>query len=145
MSKLEHFKFKQVTWQFASPEILKIRQKVFVIEQRFDKEVICDQYDNDCYHILVRDKSDKAVGCGRLIPDGRISKIAVLIGFRGKGLGTNILTHLISIAKKKNIPNLTLNAETELVHFYDQQKFHIDGPVYMKQGIPFRRMTKKLA
>ncbi|MET1253752.1 GNAT family N-acetyltransferase [Aliikangiella maris] len=139
------FKFQRVSWQSAANDIMEIRKKVFVIEQRFPKEVVCDQFDNSSYHLLVTDAEDTPVGCGRLIPNGRVGKIAVLINHRGHGVGTQILNHLINIAQENNIQNLTLNAETDLVHFYDQQQFHIDGPVYMKKGVPFHRMTKKLA
>ncbi|MGX5174163.1 GNAT family N-acetyltransferase [Aliikangiella sp. IMCC44653] len=138
------YRFAQVSWATSANEILEVRKKVFVVEQRFDKEVLCDCFDNDCYHILAY-KGDEIIACGRLTPDGRVSKIAVLINHRGSGVGSSILTQLITLAKKLKIKNLTLNAETDLVHFYDQQSFEVDGPVYMKQGIPYQRMRKYLA
>jgi len=139
------YQFDTVKWLAAAADIMEIRKKVFVVEQRFDKEVLCDQFDHNCYHVLVRDRRGECVGCGRLIPDGRIGKIAVLINHRGNGIGSGILRKLIKIAQRKQIANLALNAETELTAFYDQQKFHADGPVYMKQGVPYQRMIKRLA
>lgn len=139
------YRYKQVDWLTAASEIMDIRRKVFVIEQRFDKEVICDMYDHDCCHILVSTEDGEFVGCGRLVADGRVGKIAVLINHRGNGIGTNILSSLINIAKNRHIENLVLNAEKELTPFYDQQEFHADGPVYMKSGVPYQRMSKRLA
>ena len=139
------YRYNTVKWLAAAGEIMEIRKKVFVVEQRFDKEVLCDQFDHNCYHVLVADRRGHSVGCGRLVPDGRIGKIAVLINHRGHGIGSHVLGHLIKIAEHKHIHNLTLNAETDLTGFYDQQKFHADGPVYMKQGVPYQRMIKRLA
>lgn len=145
MSTLSSFQFKQVDWETAAADILAIRQKVFIIEQRFDKTTLSDRHDIYCSHILVTDQSGKPVACGRLNRNGRIGHIAVLMDQRGKGVGTMLLSKLIKIAQKKHINHISLNAETELTPFYHQQQFHPDGPVYMKQGIPFQKMIKKLA
>lgn len=145
MFKNYQYQYNQVDWLTAAGEIMEIRQKVFVIEQRFDKEVVCDGHDQDCFHILVSDQKGGSVGCGRLVGDGKIGKIAVLINHRGHGIGTNILASLINIAEIRHIDNLILNAEKELTPFYDQQEFHADGPVYMKSGVPYQRMSKRLA
>ncbi len=145
MSKLEHLNFSLVNWLSDAAEIMALRKKVFVVEQHFDKEVICDQFDSQCFHILVKDIHNNTIACGRLLHNGRIGKIAVVLNHRNQGIGTRILTQLIKLAKSNNIKNLSLNTETELSHFYNHQNFNNDGPVYMKQGIPFQKMTKKLA
>lgn len=144
MSTLKSFKFIQVDWITAADEIMQIREKVFIVEQRFDKETLLDHQDSDSFHLLVRDSQGRAVGCGRLNQKGRIGRIAVMIDQRGLGIGTMLLRKLIQIAEKSKIHTLTLNTETQLTHFYDQQKFHVDGPVYMKQGVPFQRMRMSL-
>lgn len=139
------YHLSNVSWLSAAGEIMQIRQKVFVVEQRFAKESICDRHDNNSFHILVKNHKGQSVGCGRLSPSGRVGKIAVLINERGQGIGTAILNQLVNLAKKQNIINISLNAEAELSDFYFQQHFHIDGPVYMKQGVPYQRLIKKLA
>lgn len=145
MSTLKSYKFVELGWISGASEIMDIREKVFVIEQRFDKEVLCDEEDGFSIHVLAIDEYGQAIGCGRLTPKGRVGRMAVLIGHRGEGVGTMLLTQLMKIAERKKLPNVSLNVETELTHFYDQQKFSADGPVYMKQGIPFQRMKRNLA
>ncbi len=145
MAILDLYQFKQVKWSTTSTDILEIRRKVFLIEQRFDQQALNDHFDASCYHILVQDFDNKPIACGRLNLDGRISRIAVLIAHRNQGIGTLILSKLIRIAQQNELNRIFLNAETELTHFYDQLHFHPDGPVYMKQGVPFQRMTKSLA
>jgi len=145
MSVLKSFQFNQVDWATAATEIMQIRQKVFIIEQHFGKKILSDKHDANCFHILVTDKSSTPVACGRLNLNGQIGHIAVLMDQRREGIGTMLLSKLIRIAQCNRIYNISLNAETELSHFYSLQKFQADGPVYMKQGIPFQRMTKQLA
>jgi len=145
MPNFEDYEFSQVSWLVGAANIMALRKKVFVIEQHFDKEVICDQYDNDCYHILVKDHSMQPIACGRLTTGGHIGKIAVVLTHRYNGIGKKILHKLIELAEINHIYNLSLNTETELSEFYNHQNFHTDGPVYMKQGIPFQKMCKKLA
>jgi len=142
--ELPGFEFSEVEWETAADQIRQVRQKVFLIEQHFEQKMLEDTNDPFCYHILVTNESGEAVGCGRLNPDGRIGRIAVLMTFRGQGIGTALLSKLVSIAQQTDIPSLTLNAETDLCHFYDQQKFRRVGPVFMKQGVPHQRMTKRL-
>ncbi|TQV77131.1 GNAT family N-acetyltransferase [Aliikangiella marina] len=145
MSGKIKYHYDKVSWLNAADEIMEVRRKVFVIEQRFSKEIVCDHVDHKCFHILVRDQDNQPIGCGRLSPTGRVSKIAVTINHRGYGVGSEILSELIHLAKQSHINNLTLNAETDLTHFYFQKKFSVDGPVYMKQGVPHQRLVKRLA
>jgi predicted GNAT family N-acyltransferase len=144
MSTQKTYETMQVNWLSESDEIMRIREKVFITEQRFGKETLIDHLDSDSFHLLVKDTKGRSVACGRLNQNGRIGRIAVMIDHRGFGIGTMILNKLIEIAEESKIRTLTLNTETELTHFYDQQKFHVDGPVYMKQGVPFQRMRMRL-
>lgn len=145
MPKQMGLNFKEVDWSEACDAIRSIRYKVFVIEQHFENKMLEDRHDPYCHHILVTDDNQAPIGCGRLNQDGRIGRIAVVMSHRGHGVGTNLLGQLIKIARQSHIPRLSLNAETDLSHFYDQQQFLADGPVFMKQGVPHQRMTKRLA
>ena len=144
MSVLKPYEYVQVNWLSESDEIMRIREKVFIIEQRFGKETLIDHQDSNSFHLLVSDNKGRAIACGRLTKNGRIGRIAVNIDHRGSGIGTMMLNKLIKIAEQNEINNLTLNTETELTHFYDQQHFQTEGPVYMKQGVPFQRMRMNL-
>lgn len=141
---LEEYHFTNVSWATAAGDIIELRKKVFIIEQRFDERSLYDEYDLNSQHILVSNNTNKPIACGRLTAEGKVGRIAVLMSERRQGIGSTILEKLISIAEKIHITNLSLNAETEQVNFYNQQKFHADGPVYMKKGVPFQKMVKEL-
>ncbi|WP_196138014.1 GNAT family N-acetyltransferase [Aliikangiella sp. G2MR2-5] len=145
MDRIDNLHFYEVDWSTSAHSIMAVRHKVFIIEQRFNHKMLKDRHDPYCHHILVSNQQGEAIGSGRLNQDGRIGRIAVLMNYRGLGVGTRILSELIKIAQQSHIPRLSLNAETDLSHFYDQQNFSADGPVYMKQGVPYQRMTKRLA
>ncbi len=145
ISRIKSFTAQQVDWQSASNEILAIRHKVFMIEQHFFVNSLCDSIDPECFHVNVRNKDGMVVATGRLSPQGRIGRIAVLLPYRGAGIGSEILTDLIKIARKNKLPNISLNAELDNRHFYDLQKFSANGPVYMKQGVAHQMLTKQLA
>jgi predicted GNAT family N-acyltransferase len=144
MSNLEEYHFIEISWSTAASDIIELRKKVFVIEQRFDESHLFDENDLDSYHILATNSSGTCIGCGRITLKGKIDYIAVLINERGHGVGSMILKKLIQVAERYQIADLSLCTETALVHFYDQQEFKVDGPVYMKKGVPFQKMIKHI-
>ena len=145
LANIKRYQFHRVEWQLAASQIMDIRLKVFVVEQRLAKEVICDAYEHRAIHLLVTEKNGPPIACGRLTEYGRLGRIAVLIGHRNCGIGTHILRRLIDIAQAEGMTNVSLNTETDLLEFYNHEHFDIDGPVYMKQGIPYQRMSLKIA
>jgi len=143
--RIKSFKFKQTNWQEDRDEILTIRHRVFMIEQHFSENILSDVLDPDCFHIIVRNSEGTVVGSGRLTQQGRLGRIAVLLPYRGVGIGSKILSELVQIGKSNKLQNISLSAELDNQHFYDSQKFAANGPVYMKQGVPHQILTKKLA
>ncbi|MGB0496280.1 MAG: GNAT family N-acetyltransferase, partial [Kangiellaceae bacterium] len=96
------FSYHRVTWKEASNEILSVRHKVFIVERHFEENVLCDIEDKNCIHLVARNKERRVIACARLNPNGRISKIAVLMPYRGEGVGTRILRELVNIGKQNN-------------------------------------------
>jgi len=70
---------------------------------------------------------DKLVGMGRTISDGvsdaYIQDVAVLNGFRGRGIGVLIMDELIKHLKSKNINWISLISEPKAVSFYQRHGF----------------------
>jgi len=144
-NRIKSFRFKQTTWQEDRDEILTIRHRVFMIEQHFTDSILCDVLDPNCFHIIVRNSEGSVVASGRLSPQGRIGRLAVLLPFRGVGIGSKILLDLVQIGKSNKLKNISLSAELDNRHFYDSKEFAANGPVYMKQGVPHQVLTRKLA
>ncbi len=145
LNQIKSFQFQQTCWKDSLNEILSVRHKVFIIEQHFDGHVLCDINDPDCYHIVVRNYQKSVVASGRISSEGKIGRIAVTLPYRGIGIGTKLLDQLVQLGRSMQLANLSLNAEFDNHSFYDQQKFSATGPVYMKFGVPYQMLSRKLA
>lgn len=144
-NRIRSFQFQHTTWQESSNDILDIRHRVFMIEQHIRDNVLCDLDDNECFHVVVKNTQGDIVACGRITEEGRIGRLAVLLPYRGMGIGTKLFKTLIDIGKSKNLKNISLNAELGDQRFYNMQQFASAGPVYMKQGVPHQMLARKLA
>jgi len=122
----------------------RIRVGVFCIEQNVDEALEWDGIDGDCEHALAVDAAGDAIGCGRLLPDGHIGRLAVVTEWRGRGVGSALLTHFVAIARERGHAIARLNAQTQAIHFYEAHGFAITGEPYDDAGIPHQEMSKAL-
>lgn len=140
----QRFQTKQVFWPQAKATLTYIRYQVFVEEQNVPADIEIDEHDEGCDHLLAYDEHGTAVGTARLLPDGHIGRMAVLAEFRGKGIGSQLLTDIIALAKAKGLRVVTLNAQTQAVGFYQIHQFETVGEVFMEAGIPHVQMQRRL-
>ena len=85
--------------------IFKVREIVFIKEQKVPISEEVDGLDKNAKHIIASYKS-KPIGCAiiRFIgKKAKLERIALLKNYRGKGFGKNIVKHLIQYCKNKNI------------------------------------------
>jgi len=143
--RIKSYKFEQTSWQESCGEILAVRHKVFMIEQHFNQAILSDLLDPNCIHLIARNLQGMVIASGRLSLKGRIGRIAVLLPYRGVGIGSKILSELIQIGRFHKLNDISLNAELDNLSFYDAQNFMASGPVYMKKGVPHQKLTRKLA
>ncbi len=123
--------------------ILHIRFKVFVEEQGVDPKLEIDGLDPECLH-AVAFAGDQAIGTGRLLPDGRIGRMAVLKEHRAHGVGRQILEALIQAARDRNWARVELSSQIQAVPFYEQFGFKPLGQSYLEAGILHTKMALKL-
>jgi len=131
-------------WPAAQPEAQRIRFAVFVEEQRVPPELEMDEHDANCIHALAFAEG-RAVGTGRLLPDGHIGRMAVLKDWRGRGAGRALLRALIDAARRRGDPEVALNSQVQALGFYRAEGFEPVGAVYEEAGIPHQAMRMKLA
>jgi predicted GNAT family N-acyltransferase len=103
-----------------------------------------DAADPVSLHALARGPDDQAVGTGRLLPDGHLGRMAVLSDWRGKGVGTALLSRLIEAARDRQISRLALNAQLSAADFYRRFGFLEEGDDFIEAGIPHVAMVKRL-
>ncbi|WP_228111721.1 GNAT family N-acetyltransferase [Zoogloea sp. 1C4] len=131
------------SWGELSAQASPIRFTVFVDEQKVPVELELDEFDPlSCHAVALA--GDEAVGTGRLLPDGHIGRMAVLAGWRGRGVGALLLQALIDEAKRRGMARVVLNAQTHALGFYARFGFVPEGEEYEEAGLPHRTMSRSL-
>ena len=130
-------------WQSAQADAKPIRFQVFVDEQRVPAEIELDAHDAYCLHAIAYEKG-RAVGTGRLLPDGHIGRMAVLKSRRGQGVGKALLRALMDAARRRGDREVALSAQVHAVGFYRAEGFEPEGAVYDEAGIPHQAMRRSL-
>ena len=126
-----------------APALEAIRREVFIVEQRVPEEMEWDADDATSVHALAL-LEGHPVGCGRLLPDGHIGRMAVRAPHRSRGIGRALLQSLLAEARRRGMREVVLHAQTHALRFYEEQGFVADGPVVDEAGIPHRRMSQTL-
>lgn len=129
-------------WAELAAQAAPIRFEVFVEEQRVPAEMELDEFDAlSCHALALVD--GRPVGTGRLLPDGHIGRMAVVVGWRGRGVGAALLQALIDEAGRRGMAQLALSAQTHALGFYGRFGFLPEGEVYDEAGLPHQVMTRR--
>jgi predicted GNAT family N-acyltransferase len=134
-----------LAWSEALPLARPVREEVFIEEQRVPRELEWDEWDERGDHAVARDMKGQAIGTARLLPDGRIGRMAVLLGWRRRGVGAALLEALLEQARKRSLSEVTLHAQIQAVGFYRRFGFRERGGEFWEAGIPHVEMTLELS
>src|SRR4051812_3960176 len=138
------FHVRLADWHRDEARLKAIRHEVFVVEQEVPVELEWDGLDGECRHALAEDSAGNAIGCGRLLPDGHIGRMAVQAQWRGKGVGSALLRHLILLARGVGHERAVLNAQVHAMPFYARYGFTACGDTFDEAGIPHQAMALPL-
>jgi len=144
-SSASPFRVRVADWERDGAPLRRIRHDVFVLEQGVPETLECDGCDADCRHVVANDEKGAAIGCGRLLPDGGIGRLVVERAWRGRGVGSSILSRLVDLARSAGCERVTLNARTDAEPFYARHGFAAAGAEFTEAGIRHRRMERTLA
>lgn len=139
------FSLRVADWTRDLQPLRAVRTAVFVVEQNIPADLEWDDFDAVSVHALAVDAAGTSIGCGRLLPDGHIGRMAVLAAWRGRGVGAALVEHLIEIAKQRGHARLRLNAQTQAMPFYARFGFAPVGEEFVEAGIPHWTMERVLA
>jgi len=131
-------------WSELQADAQAVRTAVFVEEQKIPAELEWDVMDAQCLHAVAYDAQGKAIGTGRLLPDGHIGRMAVLNSARNCGVGAEILRQLMAQAKIRGMQAVQLNAQISAVSFYQREGFDREGKLFIEAGIEHVHMNKSL-
>ena len=130
------FSIQCATWQDDHDEIAFVRRQVFIIEQKIPESEEWDDADENSSHVLVFSEKRDVVGTGRIEPNGKIARLAVIAEYRGQGVGSAMLTRLVEEARQKGFSQVFLHAQTHALKFYKKFGFGSDEVIFSEGGIP---------
>lgn len=145
LSNLPDFRVEPADYHADLDDLRAIREPVFVVEQNVPIELEWDELDPLCHHVIARDNAHRPIGTGRLTPEHKIGRMAVLPAWRGKGVGDALLSALIEQARDLGWSEVKLNAQVSAVGFYEKFGFVAFGDDYEEAGIQHRSMALTLA
>jgi len=142
---LPSFVVEVIDFTIGRGDLQAIRDVVFVQEQQVPAEMERDALDPQCVHVIARTADGMAIGTGRLTPDHRIGRMAVLRDWRGKGVGDAMLLALIEQARERGWREVALNAQASAITFYARHGFLPHGERFIEAGIEHLAMRRLLA
>ena len=122
-----------------------VRQPVFIDEQGVPADLVWDAVDAQSQHALARDDQGTPIGAGRLAPDFKIGRMAVLPDWRNRGVGAALLDALIDRARARRGSEVWLHAQESAVDFYQRHGFVAEGEPFIEADIPHRLMRLSLS
>jgi len=138
------FTVSLVSWHDGEPLLKSIREAVFIKEQGIASELEWDGLDEGCRHALAISHNGDAVGCGRMLADGHVGRIAVLPQWRKQKVGTAIMEALLDYARAHDYKQVDVDAQVQAVPFYRGFDFVEKGDAFMDAGLPHIKMRLKL-
>jgi predicted GNAT family N-acyltransferase len=129
-------------WEKARTIAGPIRIAIFVGEQNVPAGIELDAMDASCLHAIAYDDAGKAIGTGRLLPDGHIGRMAVVKEWRRRGVGAMLLEGLIEEARRRGHKEVVLSAQLRAAEFYRTHGFVAEGKVFEEAGILHQRMRR---
>lgn len=138
------FTIRILLWKEALPFARPVRERVFIDEQSVPREMEWDEWDEASDHAVALDLGGNPIGTARLLPDGRIGRMAVLKEWRGKRVGAALLAAMLERARERAMPRALLHAQIQAAGFYRRFGFSERGEEFLEAGIPHVEMTLEL-
>ena len=130
------FRIEDASWRQDRAELELVRRQVFINEQEIPESEEWDDADENSSHVLVYSEKRDVVGTGRIEPNGKIARLAVLAEYRGQGVGSAILARLLEEARKQGFSQVYLHVQTRALEFYKKFGFVSDEEIFSEGGIP---------
>ena len=138
------FRVDPIDYTDGLPQLRAVRETVFVQEQQVPIEEEWDALDPDCVHVIARAQDGTPIGTGRLTPEHKIGRMAVLREWRGRGVGDALLLALIEQAHQRGWREVALNAQVSAIAFYLRHGFQPVGERFWEAGIEHQAMRRAL-
>lgn len=135
---------KRTSFEESESDLRIVRDTVFGMEQNVPREIEWDGEDSECAHVMVYTEDNTPFGTGRIKPNGKIGRLAILKEYRKKGIGEKVLNSLIDIAKENGLKEVYLHAQVQAESFYSKRGFKRCGDEFIEADIRHVKMILKI-
>ncbi|HAA9918141.1 TPA_asm: N-acetyltransferase [Listeria monocytogenes] len=140
---------KKVTDDIGKQAALKIRNDVFVVEQRVDPTLEWDEFDEIDSVVMFVDYAEDGtpLATGRFREKdghGKVERICTQKVARGTGSGRRIMEAIESEAKSRGLTTLKLGAQVTAIPFYEKLGYETCSGLFLDAGIEHKDMKKTL-
>tara|TARA_B100001964_G_scaffold52032_1_gene58772 strand:+ start:182 stop:607 length:426 start_codon:yes stop_codon:yes gene_type:complete len=138
------YQVKIVDWHECAEHLGSLRNEVFVIEQGVPVALEIDGEDDLACHAVALTDDGQVIGTGRMLPSGKIGRMAVRREQRCRGVGRALLDRLVNEARTRGFTQVSLGAQLPAIDFYQRAGFSPRGDVFIDAGIDHRKMVLEL-
>lgn len=135
------------SWAELSEAARLVRTKVFIKEQGIPEAEEWDDMDALCTHVVALNSQGEPIATARLLPSqngtAKIGRMAVLLDWRGQGIGALMLQRLLQTAQERSDQEAVLHAQTQAQGFYAAHGFVASGEVFKEVDIDHLLMVKR--
>lgn len=127
-------------------KLLKIRGTVFIKEQKVPHSRERDGLEEESKHFIVHAGS-KCIGGARvrfIRNKAKLERIVLLRSYRGKGVGTKLVRHLISYARRRGVEEIVVHGQVESMGFHEKCGLKKRGRMFVDGGIKHYEFFMKL-
>lgn len=129
-------------------DALSLRRSVFIEEQKVEEALEIDEYEKDCWHIVLYNTEKKPIATARILLQDdsvvKIQRVAVIKDVRGQNIGEVIMGATEEKAKDLGAKIAKLGAQTHAIGFYEKLGYEICSDLYIEAGIEHKNMQKSL-
>jgi len=144
---MSKFSYKLVTSDDELQETFEVRRQVFVLEQGISEDLVFDGHDREALHMVVKE-GERVISTARVqfLTDSqaKLERMAILKRYRRKGIGKEMLLFLDAVWKDKQVRQVIIHAQLEVVPFYKLCGFDESGLPFQEAGIKHIKMRKLL-
>ncbi|NBW80006.1 MAG: GNAT family N-acetyltransferase [Betaproteobacteria bacterium] len=135
-------------WDELSEAARQVRTQVFIQEQGIPESEEWDDMDALCTQVVAYNSQGEPIATARLLPSqsgtAKIGRMAVLLAWRGQGIGALMLQRLVQTAHERGDQEAVLHAQSQAQGFYAAQGFETRGEVFDEVGMPHIVMRRLL-
>jgi len=128
-------------------QAFEVRKQVFVREQGISEDLVFNGHDNKALQMVVKD-GERVIGSARVKflagNQAKLERMAVLKHYRRKGIGKEMLLFLDGVLKDKQVKQVIIHAQLEVVPFYKLCGFNELGLPFQEAGIKHIKMCKQV-